>query len=105
MPKCPGRDQRYWKPDDVFEINCLKCGTLIEFWKDEPTLKCPKCKKLNTNPKLDLSCAKWCKYAKECLGTLASQDSKIPVQHSHRRDEKGATYRKRGERAEKKHPH
>ena len=77
MPKCPGQDQRYWKPDDIFEISCLKCGALIEFWKDEPTLKCPKCKKLNTNPKLDLSCAEWCKYAKECLGTLSSHDNSI----------------------------
>ncbi len=77
MPKCPGQDQRYWKPDDIFEINCLECRTLIEFWKDEPTLKCPKCKTPNTNPKLDLSCAEWCKYAKECLGGRAGLDSNI----------------------------
>ena len=77
MPKCPGQDQRYWKPDDIFEINCLECGTLIEFWKDEPTRKCPKCKKLTTNPKLDLSCAEWCKYGKECLGILSGYDNSI----------------------------
>ena len=77
MPKCPGQDQRYWKPDDIFEINCLECGTLIEFWKDDLKLECPKCKKIIPNPKFDLSCAEWCKYAKECLGTLAGQDSNI----------------------------
>jgi len=77
MPKCPGQDQRYWKPKDIFEINCLECGTPIEFWKDEPTRKCTKCKTLNTNPKLDLSCAEWCKYAKECLGTLSSYDNSV----------------------------
>ena len=74
MSKCPGQDQRYWKPDDIFEINCRECGTVIEFWKDDPKLKCPKCKKLITNPKLDLSCAKWCKYAKECRGTQPVPD-------------------------------
>lgn len=77
MPKCPGQDQRYWKPGDIFDINCPQCAAPIEFWKDDPKLKCPKCKKLIANPKLDLGCAEWCKYAKECLGTLASQDSNI----------------------------
>jgi hypothetical protein len=68
MAKCPGQDQRFWKPKDIFEINCPDCSTSIEFWKDDPQVKCPGCKKLITNPKLDISCAKWCKYAKECLG-------------------------------------
>lgn len=68
MPKCPGQDKRFWKPDDIFEVNCPECGTPIEFWKDDPKLKCPGCKKLIANPKLDLSCAEWCKYAEECLG-------------------------------------
>lgn len=77
MPKCPGQDLRYWKPDDIFDITCPECGASIEFWKDDPKLKCPKCKKSITNPKLDLSCAEWCKYAKECLGTLASQNSSV----------------------------
>lgn len=68
MAKCPGQDQRFWKPKDIFEISCPECSTAIEFWKDDPQVKCPGCKKMITNPKLDISCAKWCKYAKECLG-------------------------------------
>ena len=68
MAKCPGQDQRFWKPKDIFEINCPDCSTPIEFWKDDPQVKCPGCKKMITNPRLDISCAKWCKYAKECVG-------------------------------------
>lgn len=77
MPKCPGQDLRFWKADDIFEIECSSCKALVEFWKDEPKLKCPKCKNQLVNPKLDLGCAEWCKYAKECLGGLASLDSNI----------------------------
>ena len=68
MFRCPGQDQRFWKPDDIFDIECPGCGTAIEFWKDEPRLKCPRCKCLVANPRLDLGCAKWCKHAAECLG-------------------------------------
>ncbi len=49
----------------------------VEFWKDDPKLKCPSCKKQIINPKLDLSCAQWCKYAKQCLGTLAGSDGNV----------------------------
>jgi hypothetical protein len=77
MARCPGQDQRFWKPEDIFEVNCPECGELIEFWKDEPKLKCPKCGKLAVNPKLDLGCAEWCQYAKECLGISLSHESNI----------------------------
>ena len=77
MVRCPGQDQRFWKPNDIFEIKCPNCETSIEFWKDEPKLKCPKCREWVLNPKLDLSCAKWCKFAKECLGVSVSQDSNL----------------------------
>lgn len=76
MPKCPGQDQRFWKHEDIFEIDCPECGAKVEFWKDEPMVKCPKCKNQVTNPKLDMGCAEWCQYAKECLG-VTGKDSKI----------------------------
>jgi hypothetical protein len=75
MARCPGQDQRFWKIDDIFEVNCPQCGNSVEFWKDEPQVKCPSCKQMITNPKLDLGCAKWCKRAKECLGQIAGQES------------------------------
>lgn len=74
MPKCPGQDQRFWKPDDIFEVQCPGCGAAIEFWKDEPSLKCPQCRKLVVNPRLDLGCAEWCQYGDECLGAVRARE-------------------------------
>ncbi|MBW8039749.1 MAG: HD domain-containing protein [Planctomycetes bacterium] len=68
MVRCPGQDQRFWKPEDIFEVKCPGCGGNVEFFKDEPKLKCRKCGLLVTNPKIDLGCAEWCQYAEQCLG-------------------------------------
>jgi hypothetical protein len=68
MLRCPGQDQRFWKPGDIFEVKCPACGQVVEFFKDEPKLKCHKCKKEVANPKIDLGCAEWCQYAEQCLG-------------------------------------
>ncbi len=73
MTKCPGQDQRYWKPGDVFEVNCPGCNGKIEFFKDEPQLKCRKCGRAVLNPKINLACAKWCRYAEQCLGTIVKK--------------------------------
>lgn len=72
-PRCPGQDQRYWKPGDIFDVLCPHCGAMIEFWKDEPLLSCPSCKKSVRNPKIDPGCAAWCKYADDCLGKLPGE--------------------------------
>ncbi len=66
--KCSGQDTRYWGPEDIYEVTCSECGYLVEFFKDEPSRRCPQCGKRIKNPKLNLGCAQWCKYAKECLG-------------------------------------
>ena len=68
MVRCPGQDQRFWKPEDIFEVECSGCGKTVEFFKDEPKLKCRGCGKVVTNPKIDLGCAEWCQYAEQCLG-------------------------------------
>lgn len=73
MPRCPGQDMRYWKPEDIFDVACFSCGANIEFWKDEPFRICKGCGKEVRNPRIDLGCAKWCKYADECLGKNAVQ--------------------------------
>jgi len=67
-PKCPGQDQRYWTPDDIFDVGCPYCGRAIEFWKDEPFRLCRDCGREVRNPRLDLTCADWCASADECLG-------------------------------------
>ncbi len=68
MVRCPGQDQRYWKPEDIFEVDCSNCGSALEFFKDEPQLKCRHCGHTVINPKIDLGCAEWCQYAQQCLG-------------------------------------
>ena len=66
--QCPGQDTRYWKPDDIFEIPCQACSTPVEFFKTDVRRRCPQCGKRIQNPKISLGCARWCSYAKECLG-------------------------------------
>jgi len=75
MFRCPGQDQRFWKPGDIFEVRCPRCGASVEFFKDEPKLKCRDCGHVVANPKIDLGCAEWCQYAEQCVGTLAERDA------------------------------
>lgn len=77
MLRCPGQDQRFWKPDDIFETKCPNCGRPIEFFKDEPKISCKNCGQMVVNPKIDLGCAQWCRYAQQCLGAVASKDISI----------------------------
>jgi len=70
MHRCPGQDIQFWKIKDIFEVQCPYCSKKIEFWKDDPFRSCLGCGERVSNPRIDLSCAKWCKYAEECLGTL-----------------------------------
>ncbi|MFH1569575.1 MAG: HD domain-containing protein [Gemmatimonadota bacterium] len=71
--QCPGQDTRYWKPEDVHEVACQKCGTAVEFFKTDAARRCPGCGERVQNPKVSLGCARWCAYAKECLGFDPSQ--------------------------------
>ena len=80
MVKCPGQDQRFWKPGDIFEIKCTNCGASMEFWKDEPRRKCPSCGTRVNNPKIDLGCAKWCQYAEHCLAAYGEDTNEIICQ-------------------------
>jgi putative nucleotidyltransferase with HDIG domain len=68
--RCPGQDSRYWKFEAVYSVPCAQCGSLIEFFKDEPTRRCKKCGHQMVNPKMDFGCAAYCKYAEQCLGNL-----------------------------------
>lgn len=72
MPKrfCPGQDMQYWKPEDLYEQPCAHCGKPIEFFKDDLRRICPHCGGYTVNPKNDLKCAAWCKFAEECLAQM-----------------------------------
>jgi len=76
-PRCPGQDMRFWKPEDIFDIRCPYCDHEIEFFKDEPVLTCRSCGKDVRNPRVDLSCAKWCRFAEQCLGTMPEDSEAV----------------------------
>lgn len=71
--KCPGQDSRYWKPDAVSEVKCPECGHIEEFFKDETTQRCKKCRYKIVNPNIDFGCATYCKFAEQCLGELPAE--------------------------------
>jgi hypothetical protein len=71
--KCPGQDTRFWKPGDIFTVQCPKCGAEIEFFKDDARRRCAWCGHLFYNPKIDLGCAEWCQYAEKCVPELVKE--------------------------------
>lgn len=77
--KCPGQDSRYWGPDAIFDVPCPACGTSVEFFKDEATRRCTKCGFRFRNPSIDVGCAEWCKYAKQCFGDVPLTEEDTPL--------------------------
>jgi Zn ribbon nucleic-acid-binding protein len=76
VSRCPGQDTQFWGPDDIYSIDCPKCGKPMEFFKDDIRRRCRKCGHLFLNPKLDLGCSKWCQYAEQCIGTMSKEEFK-----------------------------
>ncbi len=70
--RCPGQDPMFWKPDDVFEIACPKCGYHVEFFKFDAKRKC-RCGHVIVNPKIDFGCAEWCPYGDSCIEGLPEE--------------------------------
>jgi len=68
--KCPGQNTLFWKPEDLFETPCPACGNPVEFFKDDPSRKCPKCGFRFPNPRLDMGCLEWCPYAEQCQAAM-----------------------------------
>ncbi|NQT50624.1 HD domain-containing protein [bacterium] len=77
---CPGQDTRFWGPGDVFDVACAACGYAIEFFRDDASLRCPRCGARVENPQVTLGCAQWCEHAEKCLGydpkTLSLREEK-----------------------------
>ena len=76
VSKCPGQDTQFWGPDDIFTIECPKCGNAVEFFKDDIRRRCQSCGHMFLNPRLDLGCARWCQYANQCVGTIDKEEFK-----------------------------
>jgi len=68
--KCPGQDSRYWGSEAIYDEPCPACGVSVEFFKDEATRRCTGCGFRFRNPRIDIGCAEWCKFAEACFGTL-----------------------------------
>jgi HD superfamily phosphohydrolase YqeK len=68
--KCPGQDSRYWKPGAIFDAKCPRCGSEVEFFKDDTMRRCKNCGHRFLNPGMDFGCASYCKYAEQCIGDL-----------------------------------
>ncbi|MFH1230632.1 MAG: 4Fe-4S dicluster domain-containing protein, partial [Planctomycetota bacterium] len=60
--------RQFWKPDDIYDVECPNCQAKVEFWKDDIYRRCKKCGHRFLNPKLDIGCAEWCQHAKYCIG-------------------------------------
>ena len=76
ISKCPGQDTRFWKPNDVYTVECPKCGKPVEFFKDDIRRRCKKCGHMFINPKLNLGCARWCQFADQCVGAIGKEEFK-----------------------------
>jgi DNA-directed RNA polymerase subunit RPC12/RpoP len=63
---CPGQNTMFWKPDDIYDVKCPSCGKPVEFWKDDSKRTCD-CGHRFLNPKRDLGCLEYCKYAEDCM--------------------------------------
>jgi len=62
--RCPGQDMRHLR---VKLYKCLGCGSEVEIFSDEVSVRCPKCKtKVYSN--MNNSCIEWCASARQCLG-------------------------------------
>ena len=64
--RCPGQNTMFWKPDDIYDVKCPNCGAPVEFWKDDSKRSC-ECGHRFLNPKRDLGCLEYCKYAEDCM--------------------------------------
>lgn len=64
--RCPGQNTLFWKPDDIYDVTCPNCGKPVEFWKDDSKRTC-NCGHRFLNPKRDLGCLEYCKYAEQCM--------------------------------------
>jgi hypothetical protein len=72
--RCPGQDKRYWTGEVAFDVSCPKCGSKVEFFKDESSGRCPNCDHRFRNPRVSFDCAKWCAHAGECLGFVPERE-------------------------------
>jgi hypothetical protein len=60
MRKCTGNNTQEWGPDAIFNVECKNCGNMVEFFKDEISRTCSRCKNTVNNDRKDYGCEQWC---------------------------------------------
>ncbi len=65
LKKCPGIENPR-EPVTTVKLKCPGCGEEIELFSDEVSAECPKCG-FTVYSDL-LSCVRWCRYARKCVG-------------------------------------
>lgn len=86
MSKCPGQDSQQWGFDAIFDVECPKCRSFVEFFKDEVKHRC-RCGEIVFNEKMDLGCAKWCPSAATCVGPDNVKALELTEQRKARRED------------------
>jgi len=51
MHRCPKEEEKFLKPDGIFEVECSACGEEVEFFADDRKKKCPRCGVILSNPR------------------------------------------------------
>ncbi|MBI2304912.1 MAG: hypothetical protein HYU86_09235 [Chloroflexi bacterium] len=62
---CPG--SRSLKNPTPEYIPCPNCGTEVEIWSDETSVKCHSCHGTVARDR-NMSCIDWCQFAEKCFG-------------------------------------
>ena len=60
MRKCSGNNRYEWGFDAIFDVKCLHCGGLVEFFKDEIKRNCSHCNAPVLNDRKDFGCGQQC---------------------------------------------
>lgn len=76
VSKCPGQNTQFWGPNDIYSVDCPKCGKPVEFFKDDIRRRCTRCGHMFLNPKLNLGCARWCQFGDQCIGSMDKEEFK-----------------------------
>ncbi len=87
MAKCPGQDTQQWGYDAIFDVECPKCHSAVEFFKDEVRRRCRSCGEVVFNDRMDLGCAKWCPSAASCVGPDLVKALELNEQRKARRED------------------
>jgi len=51
LHRCPREEEKFLKPQGIFEVECSGCGQAVEFFEDDQKRKCGTCGAILVNPR------------------------------------------------------